>query len=225
MGALDGKVALITGASRGLGYAAAVELASAGAHIVAVAQTAGGLDELADVVETSGGTITLVPLDITDDGGVQRMCLALHERWGGCDLWLHTAIQDAPMAPAPSIGPKDLEKALSVNVTATARLIRMVEPLLVAREDALAVFFRDEKAGQSFFGTYGATKAAQIALFESWKAETRRISPKVLSFTPAPMPTALRARFFPGENKAALTRTETEAKRLLDAILGAQQPQ
>ncbi|QHQ34838.1 SDR family NAD(P)-dependent oxidoreductase [Algicella marina] len=215
---LQGRIALVTGASRGLGYATAMELARGGAHIIAVARTVGGLEDLADSVDSAGGSSTLVPLDITDDGGVQRMCLAIHERWGGCDFWVHTAIQDSPLSSAASIAPKDLDKAVAANVTAASRLIRMVTPLLVAK-GGTAVYCRDDNAVGKFSGSYGATKAAQTSLFESWSAETSQTGPRVVSFSPNPMPTALRARFYPGENPALLSPASDEAKRLLATVM------
>ncbi|MEO0912274.1 MAG: SDR family oxidoreductase [Pseudomonadota bacterium] len=221
----EGSIALVTGASRGLGYAVAAELAAAGAHVVAVARTVGGLEELADAVEAQNGAITLVPLDITDDGGVQRMCAALFERWGRVDVWVHAAIQDAPLSPASAISPKDIEKALATNVAATVRLIRMVAPLLQMSDSGTAVYFEDDKAGHSFYGAYGATKAAQSALFKSWQTETQRIAPNVIGFAPQPMPTALRARFYPGEGREGLSHPEAEAKRLLQAANLLQKPE
>lgn len=215
---LEGKIALVTGASRGLGYAAAEALGGEGAHVIAVARTVGGLEELADAVEQKGGSITLVPLDLTDDGGVQRLCLSVHERWGKVDLWLHTAIHTPPMAPARAIASKDLSKSLSVNVEATARLISMVEPLLTASDAPQALHCLDPRAGEKFLGTYGATKAAQTALFDSWAAENAQIGPRIQGFAPLPMRTALRARFYPGENTDALAAPTDEAKRLVEMI-------
>lgn len=214
MGAFDGQIALITGASRGFGYAAAVALASEGAAIIAVGRTSGALEELDDAIKAVGGQATLVPLDITDDTGLQRLCLSIHERWGGVNLWLHSAIHATPLAPTAHVSQGDMNKSIAVNITASQRLITMVEPLLKAK-DGTAIHLDDPRAGAKFFAAYGTTKAAQKALFDGWAAETVSIGPKVLSFTPEPMPTATRARFYPGEDKAALSTPYAQAARFV----------
>lgn len=206
------KTALITGASRGLGAAMAKELAATH-HIIAVGKTSGALEELDDAIQAAGGQATLAPMDITVDEAMQQLCRSIFERWGSLDLWLHPAIHAAPLAPAGHIGPKDLSKSLDVNVAATSRLISYVAPLL--GDDGQAVFFDDPRAGDQFFGAYGATKAAQISLAKSWQAETVKTGPKVSILEPNPMPTATRARFYPGEDRAPLADPTAEAKRLL----------
>ena len=210
------KTALITGASRGLGAALATALAPTH-HIIAVAKTTGALEELDDRIQAAGGSATLAPMDITIDAAMQQLCRSIFDRWGSLDLWLHPAVHAAPLAPAGHIGPKDLSKSQDINITATARLIAYVAPLL--GQDGHAVFFDDPRGGAQFFGAYGATKAAQIALARSWQAETAKTGPTVSILEPAPMPTATRARFYPGEDRDALTAPDAEAKRLLADIL------
>jgi NAD(P)-dependent dehydrogenase (short-subunit alcohol dehydrogenase family) len=213
------RIALVTGASRGLGYATARALGARGAQVIALARTTGGLEDLADAIEAAGGpTPTLVPLSLTDEAGLQRLGLAVHERWGRLDLVVHCAAHAAPLAPAPYIGDKDFDASLEVNFRGTARLVVMLQPLLVAAPAGRFVYVADDRAGDPFFGSYGATKAGALALVRSWAAETARIGPEVLTFTPNPMPTALRSRFYPGEDRTALTPCATEAERLL-AIL------
>ncbi len=215
------SIALVTGASRGFGFAVARALGASGVHVVAMARTVGGLEELADAVVADGGpNPTLVPLSLTDDGGMQRLCLAVHERWGRFDLVVHAAAHAPPLAPADHIAPKDFLQSVEVNVHGTQRLIVMVAPLLRAAGAGRFVFAADNRAGQHFFGSYGATKAAAEALVRSWAAEAERIGPKVMLFHPNPMPTALRARFFPGENRETLSPCEAEAARLME-MLGA----
>ncbi len=211
------SIALITGASRGLGAAIAEALAPSH-HIVAVARTTGALEELDDRIKAAGGQATLAPMDITNPDAMAHLCRGIHDRWGHADLWVHAAIHAAPLSPAPHISPKDWDKSVSVNVTATGTLIRMVEPLLQAAEDGQAVFLEDPRGGEKFFGAYGATKAAQIALARSWQAETVRIGPRVHILAPKPMPTATRARFHPGENRNALAAPKDEAARLIAAL-------
>lgn len=212
-------VALVTGASRGLGFATAVELASKGAHVVALAKTVGGLEDLADEIEAVGGSCTLIPLDITDESGMQRMCLAIHERWGRLDLLVHCAAHAVLLSPVAHVSDKDFDRMWAVNARATQRIIALIEPLLKAAEEGTAAFMNDPRAGEKFFAGYGATKAAAQAIVDCWAAETVKIGPRVVSFTPNPMPTGLRARFFPGEDKANLFDTKGEAKRLLAMIL------
>ena len=210
------QIALITGASRGLGAALARQLAPTH-HIIAVAKTVGALEELDDAVQAAGGAATLAPMDITVDAAMQQLCRGIFDRWGKIDLWLHTAVHAAPLAPAGHIGPKDLTKSMTINVEATARLIAYVSPLL--GQTGKAVFFDDPRGGQQFFGAYGATKAAQIALARSWQADSVKTGPLVQILTPAPMPTATRARFYPGEDRSTLTEPMAEAARLLPQIL------
>lgn len=211
------QIALITGASRGLGAALAKALAPTH-HIIAVGKTVGALEELDDAIQGLGGQATLAPMDITVDAAMQQLCRGIFDRWGKLDLWLHTAIHAAPLAPAGHIGPKDLAKSITINIEATSRLIAYVGPLL--GQTGQAVFFDDPRGGDPFFGAYGATKAAQIALARSWQAESQRTGPKVQILEPAPMPTATRARFYPGEDRSTLADPAAEAARLLPQILG-----
>lgn len=210
------KTALITGASRGLGAALAEALAPTH-HIIAVGRTTGALEELDDRIKAIGGEATLAPMDITIDAAMQQLCRSVFDRWGRVDLWVHAAIHAAPLSPASHINEKDFSKSADINLTATARLISYVTPLL--GDAGKAVFFDDPRGGEAYFGSYGATKAAQIALARSWAAETAKTGPRVEILTPAPMPTGTRARFFPGEDRAPLTNPKDEAARLLPAIL------
>lgn len=219
-----GTVALVTGASRGLGYAVASALGAAGVQVVAMARTVGGLEDLADAIEAAGGpTPTLVPLSITDEVGMQRLCLAIHDRWGRADLVMHCAAHAAPLTPANQIAAKDFDSSVEVNLRGTQRLIAMTAPLLAASPAGTFVHVTDDHAGGAFWGGYGATRAAGDALARSWAAETARIGPRVVLFQPAPMPTALRARFYPAEEPTRLTPCADEAARLL-ALLAAETP-
>lgn len=215
----DMKHALVTGASRGLGYAVAHRLGRAGYHVVALARTVGGLEDLADAIEADGGpTPTLVPLSLTDDGGMQRLGLAIFERWGHLDLVVHCAANAPPLSPAPHIGEKDFTQAVDINLGGTRRLVTMLQPLLTARPSGRFVHVTDDRAGLPFFGAYGATKAAAEALVRSWAEETRQLPPEVTLFSPNPMPTALRHRFYPGEDTGALASCDAEAARLLETL-------
>ena len=206
------KLALITGASRGLGAALAEALAGTH-HIMAVGRTTGALEELDDRIKAKGGSATLAPMDICIPEAMATLCRGVHDRWGHLDLWLHTAIHAAPLAPADHVDVKDMAKSVACNITATATLISYVSPLL--GQAGQAVFFDDPRAGAKFFGSYGATKAAQIALARSWQVESAKNGPKVQIITPDPMPTATRARFFPGEDRSALSDIHTQANAVL----------
>ena len=216
------RIALVTGASRGLGSAMAEELASRGWHVVAVARTVGGLEELDDRVKAARqlgvGELTLAPMDVTNDKAMAWLCQSIHDHWGKLDLWIHAAVHAAPLSPAHFIDTKDWDKSIATNVRATGVLIPMVAPLLQAQAGATAMFLDDPHGGDMNYGAYGATKAAQIALAKSWQAETARIGPRVLIETPAPMPTATRARFHPGEDRARLADPRAEAARLVSLI-------
>lgn len=213
----DQKLAIVTGASRGLGAALAERLGARGYHVLAVARTTGALEELDDRIRAVGGAATLAPMDITQPAAMIQLVQAVLERWGGCDLWAHAAIHAAPLAPAPHVDPKDMDRSISVNVTATHGLSALIEPLLRAR-GGTALFFDDPRGGEAFFGAYGATKAAQIAFARSWQAENQRIGPRVVIAAPKPMPTAIRGRFFPGEDRSALTPCRVEADRILSEL-------
>lgn len=214
----DPRIALVTGASRGLGAALAEALGAEGWHVVAVARTVGGLEELDDRIRAKGGAATLAPMDIGNDEALRALCRGIFDRWGKADLWVHAAIHAAPLAPAGHLDLKDWEKSLAINARATGVLIPFVEPLLRAAPRGAALFLDDPRAGEKFFGAYGASKAAQIALARSWQAETEKTGPRVLIETPRPMPTATRARFFPGEDRDKLTPCAEEARRILEAL-------
>ena len=186
------KTALITGASRGLGAALAEALAPTH-HVIAVARTTGALEELDDRIQAAGHSATLAPMDITTEAAMAQLCRGIHDRWGKLDLWVHTAVHAAPLTPADHLDMKDWQKSIEVNVTAPGRLIPFLAPLLGT--EGQAVFLDDPRAGEKFFASYGATKAAQIALARSWQEEARAIGPRVHVVTPNQMPTGTRARF------------------------------
>lgn len=215
------KIALVTGASRGLGFALAEQLCLRGWHVVALARTVGGLEDLDDKVKAQGlpgaGGLTLAPMDVTNEEAMRHLCRSIHDRWGALQFWAHTAIHATALAPAGSLDMKDLDKSLATNLRASAFLITMVEPLLRAGKGT-AMFLDDPLRGTRFSAAYGATKAAQISLARSWQAEAERIGPRVLIETPAPMPTAVRARFYPGEDRSRLADPRDEASRLIGLI-------
>ncbi len=215
------KIALVTGASRGLGAALAEQLVFRGWHVVAVARTVGGLEELDDRTKAAGmpgsGGLTLAPMDVTNEDAMRHLCRSIHDRWGGLQLWAHTAIHVTALSPAPSVDMKDLDKSIATNLRAASFLIGMVDPLLRAGHGT-ALFLDDPTAQDRFSAAYGATKAAQLQLARNWQAEAAKTGPRVVIATPKPMPTATRARHYPGEDRAPLADPRAEASRLLDAL-------
>lgn len=215
---MTAKIALVTGASRGLGYALSLALAPE-YHVVAVARTTGALEELDDAIRLKGGEATLAPLDITTDAAMQQLCRSIYDRWGKVDLWVHTAIHAGPLAIVSDISEKDMARCIDVNVAATARLIRYLSPLLGS--DGHAVFFAPEQdqAGHALWGAYGTTKSAQIALARSWQQETQKTGPAVSVLDTPQMPTATRARFYPGTAPNDLPPPAQVAEALLPDIM------
>ena len=216
---LSGKIALVTGASRGLGFAVAGELAARGAHVIALARTMGGLEDLDDLIANGPGGCTLTPMDITDDPGLERLGAAIHARWGKLDLMVHCAAEAAPMSPAEHAAAKDFDKAMAVNARSCQRLIRVLDPLLKAADNAETIFIDDcPPIGAKFNASYGASKAAARAIALSYAAENAKRGPKIWLAQPPAMPTALRARAHPGENTSALTPTSDVATALVGLI-------
>ena len=207
--------ALITGASRGLG-AELAQILSQTHHIIAVSRTIGALEALDDKIKQCGGSSTLAPIDLTDENAIAKLCRSIFDRWGKVSLWAHTAIHTAPLGPVITIDSRDWEKSIKNNVTALANLIPMVSPLL--EDDSKAIFFEDTTIMKKFSSIYGATKAAQIHIVKTWKEECKSSGPQIYILRPNPMPTAVRARFYPGENRKHLQSIDIEAKRLVSLL-------
>ncbi len=212
------RTALVTGASRGIGRAMAEQLALQGWQVIAVARTVGGLEDLDDSVKAAklpgAGALTLAPMDITNEDAMRHLCRSIHDRWGGLQLWVHCAIHVTALSPAPSIDMKDLDKSVATNLRAAASLVTLVDPLLRER-DGTAMFLDDPAAASRYSAAYGVTKAGQMQLARNWQAETAKTGPRVVIATPAPMPTATRARHYPGEDRTPLADPRTEALRLI----------
>lgn len=213
-------LALITGASRGLGASVAEELAAHGYHVLAVARTTSGLEALDTKIKARGGQATLAPMDITDANAMAYLCRSIYDRWGGLSLWIHTALHTAPLTPAQHVDEKDMTKSITTNIQALSRLIVYVDPLLRGQSPVgRAIFFDDDPAAK-FTSYYHASKAAQRALIISWQAEsTTPNAPIIKILKPNPMATAHRARFYPGEDTSRLETPQTMARMLLPNIL------
>ncbi|MBC8128844.1 MAG: SDR family NAD(P)-dependent oxidoreductase [Rhizobiaceae bacterium] len=220
-GRLNGKIALVTGASRGIGFQLARQLAAEGAHVVAVARTVGGLEELDDLIRKAGGTSTLVPLDLTDMGGIDRLGAAIHQRWGRLDVLVANAGMLGVLSPIGHIEAKLFEKTLAVNVTSTWRLIRSVDPLLRASDAGRAIVVSSGAAhsARAFWGLYSATKAATEAIARSWASETENTALRINVVNPGATRTAMRALAMPGENPDSLPKPAEVAARILPLAL------
>lgn len=202
----DGKVALVTGASRGLGHAVAEALAAAGAHVLLVGRTQGALEALYDAIANAGGEATGVPMDLTDYDAIDRLGAAIAERWGRLDLLVGNAGILGPLTPVAHIAPDEFEKTMAINVTTNARLIRAMEPLLMQAEAPRAVFVTSGAASKArpFWGPYATSKAALNALVQSWANEHADDKLRVNLLSPGPVRTAMRARAMPGEDPNTL---------------------
>ena len=186
---------------------------------MAVARNVGALEELDDRIKTAGGQATLAPMDVTDEGAMAHLCRSLHERWGRADIWVHAAIHVTALTPAPHLAAKDLDKLIATNIRAFARLMAFVDPLIAPAPKPQALFF-DDQLDAKFAGPYGMCKAAQRAMIQSWQAETAKFPLKVHLVHPRPMPTAVLARFYPGEDRSVLFHPQDEAARLLPVLQG-----
>ena len=214
---LSGRVALVTGASRGIGYFLAKELAAAGAHVVAVARTVGGLEELDDEIRAAGGQATLVPLDLTDMAGIDRLGGAIHERWGKLDVLVANAGILGIIAPVGHVEAKVFEKVMAVNVTATWRMIRSVDPLLKLSDAGRAIVMSSGAAhsARAYWGPYAASKAAVEALARSWADEAKNTPLRVNCVNPGATRTAMRAQAMPGENPQTLPHPSEVARKIV----------
>jgi NAD(P)-dependent dehydrogenase (short-subunit alcohol dehydrogenase family) len=214
---LEGRIALVTGASRGIGYFLAKGLAKAGAHVIAVARTQGGLEELDDEIKSAGGSATLVPLDLADMAGIDRLGGAIHERWGRLDILFANAAILGVIAPIGHVEAKVFERVMQINVTATWRLIRALDPLLKASDAGRAVLMSSSLGTKTkpFWGPYAASKAAVEALGRTWALETQNSPLRVNLADPGATRTAMRAQAVPGEDPAALPSPEPVAEKLL----------
>ncbi len=220
MSDLSGKVVLVTGASRGIGYQAALEAGRRGAHVIAVARTVGGLEDLDDAIKAAGSDTTLVPLDLRDGDGIDRLGAAIYSRWGKLDGLIGNAGVLGTITPVSHLDVKDFDQAFAVNVAANYRLIRSLDPLLRAANAGRAVFVSSSasQSARPFWGLYAASKAALEALVKSYAAELSVSSVKANVFWPGAVRTAMRAKAMPGEDPDKLPMPAAVAPKLIDMI-------
>jgi NAD(P)-dependent dehydrogenase (short-subunit alcohol dehydrogenase family) len=220
---LADKIALVTGASRGIGAALALELAKAGAHVVAVARTVGGLEELDDAIKAAGGSTTLVPLDMKDTNGIARLATALSERYGHLDVLVGNAGILSVPSPLGHIEPKAWDDVIAVNVTANWQLIRFLDPLLKQSDAGRAVFITSGLAAmaRAYFGAYAVSKAALEVLARTYAAECVNTKVRVNLFSPGQTRTQMMATAFPGVDPETLPTPDTVAKAIMPLCLPA----
>jgi len=215
---LQGRVALVTGASRGIGRAAALAYAAAGAHVVALARTTGALEELDDEIRAIGGTTTLVPVDLADEAAIEKLGPALLERWGKLDILLANAGMLGPLTPLTHATTKEWAAVFDTNVTANWRLLKSVEPALQA-SDAPRVILMSSGAAhhcRAYWGPYSISKAAVEAMARTYAAETVTTPLKVMLVNPGPLRTTMRAEAMPGEDPTTLKTPEDLAPHLVE---------
>lgn len=218
---LAGRIALVTGASRGIGRAVALELARRGAHVIAMARTQGALEALDDEIRALGGEATLVPCDVADFPALDRLGAAIFERWGKLDIFVGNAGLLGPLTPVSHCDPDKWDKLFAVNVTANYRLLRSLDPLLRASDAGRVVLISSGAAQRAdyraFWGPYATSKAAVDAMLRSYAADTVNVSNiKAMSVNPGPMRTKMRASAMPGEDPMTLRTPEEFAPKLAD---------
>ena len=216
-GVLDGRVAVVTGASRGIGRAAALALSRAGVHIVALARTQGALEELDDEIQAGGGGATLVPVDLKDFDALDRLGAALHARWGRLDILFGNGGVLGGLSPLGHYDPKTWDDVMAVNVTANWRLIRSLDPLLRASDAGRAIFTSSGAAHtcRAYWGPYSVSKAALEGLARTYAAETATTPVRVMLVNPGPLRTRMRASAMPGEDPDTLRTPDDLATHIV----------
>jgi NAD(P)-dependent dehydrogenase (short-subunit alcohol dehydrogenase family) len=215
---LSGRLALVTGASRGIGRATALALAKKGAHVIAVARTVGALEELDDEITQAGGAATLVPLDLKDHAGIARLGGALFDRYKKLDILVGNAGILGPLSPLSHVEPKAWDEVMAVNVTANWHLIRSMEPLLTKSDAGRAVFISSGISWtlRAYWGPYAISKAALNAMVQTWAKETISTNVRVNLVTPGPIRTRMRAQALPGEDPESLETPDKVAEKIID---------
>ena len=217
---MEGRIALVTGASRGIGRAAALALAHAGAHVIAVARNTGALEELDDEIQKGGGAATLVPLNLRDFTALDRLGQSLFDRWGRLDAFLGNAGSLGVLTPLTHLEPKVFQELIEVNVIANWRLIRSLDPLLKQSDAGRALFVSSGAARKNyaFWGGYAMSKAALESLALTYAAECETTKVRVNLLNPGPVRTAMRARAMPGEDPETLPKPEALAPLIVDLL-------
>ena len=226
---LHDRIALVVGASRGIGFESALALAKAGAHVIATARTVGGLEELDDAVfAATGRHATLIPFDLVDGGAIDRLGGAIYERFGRLDIWVQAAatMGASGLTPVSHADPRVWAKVEKTNFTAVYRLIRSLEPLLKASESGRAIYITSSLAAapRAFWGLYAATKAGAEALMKSWADEIESMPIRVAIVDPGRMRTQMRAQAYPGEDPETVLHPSAIGPLIVELARGERQP-
>jgi NAD(P)-dependent dehydrogenase (short-subunit alcohol dehydrogenase family) len=218
---LHGRLALVTGASRGIGAATAEALAAAGAHVVLTARTTDDLEEIEDRIHSAGGSATIAPLDLTESDSIARLAAAVGERWPALDILVLNAAMLGSLTPVAQIEGKEFNRVLTLNVLANQALIAAFDPLLRKSEAGrlLAVTSSVGRSPRAYWGAYGASKAALETLVLSYAEEARNLAPvKVAIVDPGATATTMRARAFPGEDPATIKPPAAVAQAIVELL-------
>jgi len=220
-GRLSGRIALITGASRGIGAAVARLFAAEGAHVVLAARTVGGLEEVDDQIQAAGGSATLVPLDLQEFDKIDQMGAALYERFGKLDILVGNAGHIGSLGPMSHQDPKVFKRVLETNVMANYRLIRSMEPLLKLAPAGRAIFTACAAGHEptAYWSAYAVSKAALEMMARTWAAELTKTNVRVSLVDPGPVATQLRRTAFPGEDQSVMQQPDDVAGLFLDQVL------
>jgi NAD(P)-dependent dehydrogenase (short-subunit alcohol dehydrogenase family) len=215
---LDGRLALVTGASRGIGAATAIALAAAGAHVVITARTASALEEVEETIFAAGGSATIAPLDLTETDAIARLAAAVGERWQALDVMVLNAAMLGSLSAVPAIDPKEFAQVLTLNVSAQGAMIAAFDPLL-RRAKAGKVIGITSSVGRdprAYWGAYGASKAAFETLLGAYGDEVEQLGrTRVAILDPGATRTRMRARAYPGEDPQSVKQPEVVADRIL----------
>jgi NAD(P)-dependent dehydrogenase (short-subunit alcohol dehydrogenase family) len=220
---LSGRLALVTGASRGIGAATATALAARGAHVVLTARTAADLEAVEEAIFAAGGSATIAPLDLTENDSISRLAAALAHRWQALDVLVLNAATLGSLAAVPAFDPRELAKVLTLNVSAPAALIGAFDPMLRKSERAslIAITSSVARAPRAFWGMYGASKAALENVVAAYGDEVENISKiRTAIIDPGATRTKMRERAFPGEDPATLKAPDVVGKRIADLVVG-----
>lgn len=220
-GFLEGRLALVTGASRGIGAASAEALAAAGAHVILTARTAGDLEQVEERIHAAGGSATIAPLDLIESDSIARLAAAIGERWDALDILLLNAATLGTLAPVPAIDAKEFARVLTLNVAAPQALIAAFDAMLRKSAGARLIAMTSSvgQRPRAFWGAYGASKAALEALVLAYAEEVRKTSAiRAAIVNPGPTATAMRARAYPGEDPATLKAPNVVAEAVVELL-------
>ena len=219
---LENKLALVTGASRGIGAAIAKALAAAGAHVVLTARTAGGLEEVEDLIFANGGKASIAPLDLTESDAVARLGTAIGERWDALDIMVLNAAMLGTLSPVHSIDPKILAQVLTMNVSAQAAMLAAFDAMLRKADRASVIGLTSSvgRAPRAYWGAYGASKAAFETLLEAYGDENARISGiRTAIVDPGATRTRMRANAYPGEDPDTVKDASVVGDRIAELVI------